>query len=97
MANRIFIKFRTDHVPGPPPEKDLLVATANCSVLLGRDFDFGKDFIHSQGELLHEKAPYHVLVDCDYHDFQPDTKDTILYYYRVVKDEAILLVFNVFE
>lgn len=97
MAIRIFIKFRTDQVPGPSAEKDLLVATAACSELLGRDFDFRKDFIHSQGELLEGKAPCHVLVDCDYLDSQPDPKDAVLHYYRVIGDEATLLVFCVPE
>ena len=55
MALRIFIKFRTDQVPGPPVEKDLLVATAACLKLLGHKFDFKRDFIHAQGEVLQEK------------------------------------------
>lgn len=47
MAIRIFIKFRTDQVPGPSVGKDLVVAKAACSKLLDREIDFGKDFIHS--------------------------------------------------
>ena len=92
MALRIFIKFRTDQVPGPPAEKDLLVAKAACLNSLGRDFDFGKDFIHAQGEVLQEKARCHVLVDCDYHDTQPDPQNAVVRFYRVVEDEASLLV-----
>lgn len=97
MATRIFIKFRTDEVPGPSAEKDLIVATAACLKLLGREFDFGKDFIHSQGEVLQEKARCHVLVDCDYHDSQPNPKHAVLHFYRAVEDEATLLVSCVHE
>ncbi len=92
MALRIFIKFRTDQVPGPPAEKDLLVATAACLKLLGRDFDFEKDFIHAQGEVLQDKARCHVLVDCDYHDSQPDPRDAVLRFYQVVADQSTLSV-----
>ncbi|KAK3176895.1 hypothetical protein OEA41_008221 [Lepraria neglecta] len=88
MALRIFIKFRTDQVPGPSAEKDLLVATAACLELLGRDFNFERDFIHAQGEVLQEKARCHVLIDCDYHDSRPDPKDAVLRFYHVVEDEA---------
>ncbi len=90
MALRIFIKFQTDQVPGPPVEKDLLVAAAACSQLLGRPFDFGKDFIHAQGELLQERARCHVLVDCDYHDSQPDPRKVVIRFYRVVGVENAL-------
>ena len=92
MALRIFIKFRTDRVPGPPAEKDLLVAAGACLKLLGRNFDFEKDFIHAQGEVLQEKARCHVLVDCDYHDSQPNPGDATLRFYHVVKDESTLSV-----
>ena len=92
MALRIFIKFRTDQVPGPPAEKDLLVATAACLKLLGRDFDFEKDFIHAQGEVLQDKARCHVLVDCDYQDSQPDPRDAVLRFYHVVEDQSTLSV-----
>lgn len=88
MALRIFIKFRTDQVPGPPAEKDLLIATAACLKLLGRDFDFEKDFIHAQGEVLQDKARCHVLVDCDYQDSQPDPRDAVLRFYHVVEDQS---------
>lgn len=56
IALRIFIKFWTNQVPGPPAEKDLLVTKAACLELLGRAFDFKKDFIHAQGEVLQERA-----------------------------------------
>lgn len=92
MAIRIFIKFRTDQVPGPSTEKDLLVARAACLETLGREFDFAKDFIHSQGEVLQEKARCHVLVDCDYHESQPDPTNAVLHFYCVVEDGATLLV-----
>lgn len=62
MALRIFIKFRPNRVPAPPAEKDLLVATAACSKSRGCEFDFEKDFIHVQGEVLPENARCHVLV-----------------------------------
>ena len=94
MSVRIFIKFRTDQVPGPPAEKDILIAAAACTKLLGRGFDFKQDFIHSQGEILMSNARCHVLVDCDYHDSQPDPKNTSLYLYKVVRKEASLLVLH---
>lgn len=97
MALRIFIKFRTNQVPGPPAEKDLLVATAACLKSLGRDFDFEKDFIHAQGEVLQENARCHVLVDCDFHDSQPDPKKTVIVYYCVTENGAALLVFCILE
>ena len=92
MPLRIFIKFRTDQVPGPPAEKDILVAAAACTKLLGRSFDFKQDFIHSQGEILMSNARCHVLVDCDYHESQHDLKKTSLYLNKVVRKEASLLV-----
>jgi len=97
MVLRIFIKFRTDQVPGPSAEKDLLVATEACFKLLNRNFEFAKDFIHAQGELLQEKARCHVLVDCDYHDSQPDPKDAVVRFYRVVGDGATLLVLYILD
>ena len=63
-----------------------------CLNLLGRDFDFEKDFMHAQGEVLHKKAPCQVLVDCDYRDSQPDPKNAVVRFYRVVEAEATLLV-----
>ncbi|KAI4200155.1 MAG: hypothetical protein LQ350_004116 [Teloschistes chrysophthalmus] len=88
MAIRIFIKFRTDQVPGPSAEKDLVVAKAACSKLLDREFGFAKDFIHSQEEIFQEEARCHVLVDCDYHDAPKlDAKDAVLHFYQVVVDE----------
>ena len=95
MPLRIFIKFRTDQVPGPPAEKDLLVATTACLELLGRNFDFERDFIHAQGEVLQEKARCHVLVDCDYHDSRPDPREAILRFYHVEEDGATLLVLHI--
>ena len=92
IALRIFIKFRTNQVPGPPVEKDLLIAIAVYLKLLGRDFDFEKDFIYAQGEVLQDKARCHVLVNCDYHDSQPDLRDTILRFYQVVADQSTLSV-----
>lgn len=97
MALRIFIKFRTDQVPGPPAEKDLLVAAPACSKLLGRAFDFRKDFIHAQGELLQERARCHVLVDCDYHDSEPDPRKAFVRFYRAVGIENALLVLQTLE
>ena len=91
MSLRIFIKFRTDQVPGPPAEKDILVAAAACTKLLGRVFDFKQDFVHAQGEILTSNARCHVLVDCNYHSSQPDPKNTSLYFYKVVRKEASLL------
>lgn len=90
MATRIFIKFRTDQVPGLPEEKGILVAKAACSESLGRTFDFEKDFIHAQGEMLQQKARCHVLVDCDYQRSQPDPKNAVVQSYCVVEDEATL-------
>lgn len=90
MPLRIFIKFRTDQIPGPPAEKDLLVATAACLELLGREFTFEKDFIHTQGELLQDKARCHVLVDCDYHNSPPDPRVALLRFFHVVENEAAL-------
>lgn len=92
MSLRIFVKFRTDQVPGPPTEKDLLVAVAACTKLLGRSFDFKKDFIHSQGEVFLSNARCHVLVDCDFRDSQPDPKNALLHFYKVVQGEASLSV-----
>lgn len=92
MSLRIFVKFRTDQVPGPPAEKDILVAATACTKLLGRNFDFKKDFIHSQGEVLLSNARCHVLVDCDFHDSQPDPKNASLHSYKVVQREASLSV-----
>lgn len=51
-----------------------------CSKLLGRKFEFEKDFIND------------VLVDCNYHDSQPDPKDALIRFYLVVEDKATLLV-----
>lgn len=95
MALRIFIKFRTDHVPGPPAEKDILVAGLACIQILGRNFDFGKDFIHAQGEILQEKARCHVLVDCDFHDRQPDPKEATVHFYHVIESETSLFVVQI--
>lgn len=75
-----------------PAEKDILVAAAACTKLLSRGFNSKQDFIHSQGEILMSNARCHVLVDCDYHDSQPDPKNTSLYLYKVVRKEASLLV-----
>ena len=52
MALRIFIKFRTDLVSRLSAEKDLLVDIATCLKVLDRNFDFKKDFIHAQGQVL---------------------------------------------
>ena len=92
MSLRIFVKFRTDQVPGPPAEEDILVAATACTKLLGRNFDFKKDFIHSQGEVLLSNARCHVLVDCDFHDSQPDPKNASLHSYKVVQRETSLSV-----
>ena len=56
IALRIFIKFRTNQILGPLAEKDLLVTTAAYLKLLDRDFNFKKDFIYVQGEVLQDKA-----------------------------------------
>lgn len=86
MACRIFIQFRTNLVPGDPAQKPIAVAKAACSKLLGRDFDYEKDFIHAQGEILAENARCHALVDCDYRDSEPNLKDITLHCYRVTKE-----------
>ena len=59
---------------------------------VGRNFDFAKDFIHAQGEVLQAKARCHVLIDCDYHDSQPDPRDAVLRFYHAVEDESTLSV-----
>ena len=96
MALRIFIKFQTDQVPGPPAEKALLAAVA-CSQSLGRAFDFRKDFIHAQGEVLQERARCHVLVDCDYHDSEPDPRKVLVRFYRAVGNQNALLVLQTLD
>jgi hypothetical protein len=88
MALHIFIQFRTDLVPGEPVKKPFTVAAAACSKLLGRDFQ--KDFQHAQGEILQENARCHVLINCNYHDSEPDLKNVTLHCYRVIKGNTTL-------
>lgn len=92
MSLRIFIKFRTNQVSEPSAEKDILVAAAACIKLLDRRFDFKQNFIHSQEEILMSNARCHVLIDCNYHDLQSDSKNIFLYLYKVVWKEASLLI-----
>lgn len=92
MTLRIFIKFRMGQVPGLPAEKDLFVAATASTNLLGRGFGFEQDFIHSEEEILKSKARCHVLVDCYYHDSQPDPKIIFLYLYKAVRRESLLLI-----
>lgn len=58
---------------------------------------FRKDFIHAQGELLQERARCHVLVDCDYHDSEPDPRKVIVRFYRALGIENALLVLQTLE
>ena len=88
MALRIFIQFRTDRITGKPEQRAVIVANAACLKVLGRDFDFQKDFLHAQGEILKDMAPCHVLLDCDYHDYQSDLNKADLRCYRVVEGES---------
>lgn len=86
MTRRIFIQFRTDRVPGEPAKKPVVVATAACLISSNRSFDFEKDFLHAQGEILQERARCHVLIDCDYRESEPDLKNADLQCFRVVEE-----------
>lgn len=88
-AQRIFVKFRTDQVPSD--RKDFAVASAVCSKFLGRDFDFGRDFLHAQGEILQDRSRCHVLIDCNFHDLQPDLGGIDLVCYKVAHDKEMQL------
>jgi hypothetical protein len=88
MACRIFIQFRTNLIPGEPMQKNFVVARAACSIILGREFDHEKDFLHAQGEILNGNARCHVLVDCNYRDVPPKLEDVELHCYRVKKAET---------
>ena len=92
MTLRIFIKFRINHVSKSSAEKDLLIVIAIYLKLLDRDFDFKKDFIHAQEEILQDKIRYHVLINYDYHDSQPNLRDTILRFYYVIANQSTLSV-----
>lgn len=87
MTRRIFIQFRTDRVLGEPTKKPVVVATAACLRSLNRSFDFERDFLHTQGEILKERARCHVLVDCDYRESEPELKNADLQCFRVVEGE----------
>jgi hypothetical protein len=87
MTRRIFIQYRTDRVPGEPTKKPVVVATAACLMSLNRRFDFERDFLHTQGEILQERARCHILIDCDYRESEPDLKDADLECFRVVEGE----------
>ncbi|KAL2063205.1 hypothetical protein VTL71DRAFT_5009 [Oculimacula yallundae] len=80
-AQRIFVKFRTDQVL--VDRKEVVVATAACLKVLGRDFDFKRDFLHAQGEIFKANSRCHILIDCDFGDSQPDLGCTELACYRV--------------
>ncbi|PVH91659.1 hypothetical protein DM02DRAFT_331499 [Periconia macrospinosa] len=89
---RIFIKFRTNQVPYPAGIKD--VADAACRTALGREFDYQRDFLHSQGEICSANAPCHVLIDCEYHQ-SASPKNVTLHCYAVEdggRDNGQLLV-----
>lgn len=88
-AQRIFVKFRTDQVPAD--RKDFAVATAACSKFLGRDFDFERDFLHAQGEILKDHSRCHILIDCDFRDSQPDLGCIDLVCYQVAPDKEMQL------
>jgi hypothetical protein len=85
MVARIFVKFRSSQIPCEPGKKHKFVADAACSVLMGRDFDFKRDFLHSQGEAYSANALCHVLIDCEYLDTShiSGEKDISLYCYAV--------------
>lgn len=94
MALRLFTLFRSDQIPGQESYKNpkwLVVAEAICLKVLGRAFDFDRDFLHAQGGLLEEKGRCNVLIDCDYKNSRPDPKDAVVRFYRVVTvDETTL-------
>ncbi len=73
------------------------VGCVHVQYRLGTSWNFRSHFIHAQGEDLQEKARYHVLVDCDYHDSQPDLKDAVVRFYRVLGDGATLLVLYILD
>ncbi|KFY21620.1 hypothetical protein V493_07258 [Pseudogymnoascus sp. VKM F-4281 (FW-2241)] len=94
--------YLANRVPGEPTKKPVLVAKAACSISLDRSFDFEKDFLHAQGEILQERARCHVLIDCDYRESEPDLKNVDLQCFRVVECEpdlnnADLKLFRVVE
>lgn len=92
MFFRIFIKFRTNQISEPFIEKDILVIVATCIKLLDRAFNFKQNFIHFQEEILMFNVKCHVLINCDYHDSQSDSKNIFLYLYKVIRKEASLLI-----
>ena len=92
MSLQIFIKFRTDQISESSAEKNILVVAAACIKLLDRSFNFKQNFIYFQGEIFIFNAKCHMLINCDYHDSQPDSKNTSLYLYKVVRKEASLLI-----
>ncbi|KAF1993988.1 hypothetical protein P154DRAFT_527404 [Amniculicola lignicola CBS 123094] len=83
MSVRIFVKFRTRQVLCDPSKKLKSVADAACLALLGREFDYQMDFIHSQGEIYNENSPCHIVIDCDYLHAPQTLKDVQLHCFAV--------------
>lgn len=95
MTFRIFIKFRINQVSKSSTKKIFLVVKATCLKLLSRAFDFEKNFIHAQSEMLQERVRCYVLINCNYRDSRLDLKDAIIHFYHVIKDEVTLLIFYI--
>ena len=79
MASRIFVQFRTDRVPGENAQTPRVVAVAACLKLLDREFDHRKDFLHTQGETLRDKAHCHIVIDCNFVGSNPDLQNIDLH------------------
>ncbi|KAH8730305.1 hypothetical protein GQ44DRAFT_723739 [Phaeosphaeriaceae sp. PMI808] len=94
MPDRILVKFRTGQIPYSRGTKLKYVADAACSALLDRNFDYQRDFLHSRGDIFGENALCHILIDCEYLDYE-SSQDIVLHSYDVEdgsSEDAKLLV-----
>jgi hypothetical protein len=97
MPVRIFVKFRTRQISGDPGRRLMYVANTACYTILGRNFDYQKDFLHSQGEIYKDNAPCHLLIDCECFNSSRTLPGITLHCYAVEDgnlEDGNLLVLN---
>jgi hypothetical protein len=90
MNHRVFVKYRSDHVPGEKLQRVMVIANLACQTIMDRKFDYSLDVMQSQGEYFEEHQRCHTLVDCNAKDPATNGREIQTHYYEARLEEGIL-------
>lgn len=96
MSLRIFVRCRSNQVPGENDYKANIVANFACQKTLDRPFSWVKDFRRCEGSFYGLAEVCHMVIDCNVDEADEGTEGIPLYYFKATGEGDDLSVFCTF-